>query len=184
MISNKDKCSFPPFKRASSLRSQFKWTMHNQCQPFSLKYRLKEEGVSRDIHRQAKLPDPGPWLSGLSVHPCHLGESFLLTKHKHHPDNVNQSLYNESSPGDCNVQSRISTSRLRRGKKKNGKVRGSEQADCLDTNTAVPTTWPVSTGCLREPTKAAPHPPNTTCRTAREPLLSPHCHYVVYNSCL
>lgn len=37
MISHRDKWSFPPFKRASALRSQFKWTMHNQCQPLSLK---------------------------------------------------------------------------------------------------------------------------------------------------
>lgn len=136
--------------------------------------------MSRNIHQPTQLPHPGPWLSRLSGHLCHLGESFILTKRKHHPDKLIRNRY---------TVARLHWKLLRRpqsavkdqhrwaekGKEKNGEVGVRDRQTALtqtqqcaspDQFLAAPKIQPSLTPL------SVPHLPNTT-RRAAEDLRSP-----------
>lgn len=133
--------------------------------------------MSRNIRQRTQLPHPGPWLSCLSGHLCHLGESFILTKCKHHPDKLLWNRYTVARlhwkllrRPQCAVEDQEDQqleAGLRRGREKNGEVgAGDRQTALTQTEQCVsPDQFPAAPKIQPSLTPPpTPHPPNTACR--------------------
>lgn len=136
--------------------------------------------MSRNIHQPTQLPHPGPWLSRLSGHLCHLGESFILAKPKHHPDKL---IWNRHTVAGLHwkllgrPQSAVKDQHhwAEKGKEKNGEVgvRDRQTALTQTQQCASPDQFPAAPKIQPSLTPLpAPHPPNTTRRAAGD-LCSP-----------